>query len=234
MVRKVMGSLRNLIENLLATVAVRLCRQVPLQKKIFSYHEYPRIRERYGDFRLDRDYSDQHILGLSKESRAIRGVIVDIIHKLEQKISRVLLPGEYNTDKSYYVKLFGINPSDIVTAGIGGDMDYEWNFEVEPPEMGKFDLIVSQAMMEHLLNPYKHVADLSELLNPGGILIIHTHIPGFGYHRHPVDCVRFYPDWFEETAERLNLRVYDRYMGDLRICYTFQKSGEKEKTATLN
>ena len=89
--------------------------------------------------------------------------------------------------------------------------------------MGKFDAIVSQAMLEHLLNPYKHVVDLSQMLNPGGKLILHTHIPGFKYHRYPIDCVRFYPDWFETIAERLDLLVYDRYIGDLRICYTLQK-----------
>ena len=89
--------------------------------------------------------------------------------------------------------------------------------------MGKFDLILSQAMLEHLLNPYKHVFDLSQMLNPGGKLVLHTHIPGFNYHRFPIDCVRFYPDWFEAIAERLNLSVYDRYIGDMRICYTLEK-----------
>ena len=191
-----------------------------LQKMVFALYEYPQIKQQYGNFRLDKDYSDKHIKGLSKESGTIRGVIVNIVKNEEQKLNRVLLPGEYNTDKNQYSKLFGINVEKIVTAGIGDDMDFEWNYEEDPPEMGKFDLIISQAMLEHLLNPYKHVVDLSEMLNPGGKLILHTHIPGFIYHRYPIDCVRFFPDWFETIAERLNLSVYDRYIGDLRICYT--------------
>lgn len=223
MAKNVIVNLLNSIQNIVAEIAVRSCGQFALQKKAFSYYTYPKIRPQYGDFRLDRDYSDRHIWGLSKESGAIRGVIVDIIKKMDQKIDRVLLPGEYNADKIHYSRLFGIDASNIVTAGIGGDMDYEWNFEEEPPEMGKFDFIVSQAMMEHLLNPYKHVVDLNQTLKPGGKLIINTHVPGFHYHRYPIDCIRFYPDWFEEIAKRLNLMVIDRYIGDLRICYTFQK-----------
>lgn len=191
-----------------------------LRKIIFALYEYPQIKKQYGNFRLDKDYSEQHIKGLSKESGTIRGIIVNIVKNEEQKPNRVLLPGEYNTDKNQYSKLFDIDVEKIVTAGIGDDMDFEWNYEEDPPEMGKFDLIVSQAMLEHLLNPYKHVVDLSEMLNPGGKLILHTHIPGFVYHRYPIDCVRFFPDWFETVAERLNLSVYDRYIGDLRICYT--------------
>ena len=191
-----------------------------LQKMVFALYEYPQIKQQYGNFRLDKDYSDKHIKGLSKESGTIRGVIVNIVKNEEQKLNRVLLPGEYNTDKNQYSKLFDIDVEKIVTAGIGDDMDFEWNYEEDPPEMGKFDLIISQAMLEHLLNPYKHVVDLSEMLNPGGKLILHTHIPGFIYHRYPIDCVRFFPDWFETIAERLNLSVYDRYIGDLRICYT--------------
>jgi len=226
---KVVGSIIKLVENLLAHIAVRLCRQIVLQKKLFSYYEYPKIRLLYGDFRLDRDYSDQHIWGLSKESRAIRGEIVNIVKKVEQKIDRVLLPGEYNADKNYFSKLFGIDVGNIVTAGIGGDVNYEWDFDEEPPEMGKFDFILSQAMLEHLLNPYRHVAELSQMLNPGGRLIIHTVMPGFWYHRYPIDCVRFYPDWFEKIAERLNLLVCDRYIGGLRICYTLQKSEKANK-----
>ena len=197
-----------------------------LQKIVFALYEYPQIKKQYGNFSLDQDYSDKHIKGLSKESGTIRGVIVNIVKNEEQKLNRVLLPGEYNTDKNQYSKLFGIDVENIVTAGIGDDMDFQWNYEEEPPEMGKFDLIISQAMLEHLLNPYKHVVDLSKMLNPGRKLILHTHIPGFPYHRYPIDCVRFFPDWFETVAERLNLLVYDRYIGDLRICYTLHKVRE--------
>ena len=197
-----------------------------LRKMLFALYEYPQIKKQYGDFCLDKDYSEQHIKGLSKESGTIRGVIVNIVKNGEQNLNRVLLPGEYNTDKIHYCKLLNLDSEKIVTAGIGDDMDFEWDYEQDPPEMGKFDLIVSQAMLEHLIDPFKHVVDLSQMLNPGGKLILHTHVPGFAYHRYPIDCVRFFPDWFETVAERLDLSVSDRYIGDLRICYTLQKTNK--------
>lgn len=221
--KKIITRFKDSTENFAAKIAVHLCSQMVLQKKAFAYYDYPRLKKQYGDFNLDKDYSNKHIMGLSKESGIIRGVIVNIIEKAEQNINRVLLPGEYISDKSHYSTLFSIDNSNIVTAGIG-DVDYDWNFEDDPPSMGKFDLIVTQAMLEHLLNPYKHVVELSQILNPGGLLIIHTHIPGFAYHRYPVDCIRFYPDWFEEMAIRLDMSVFDRYIGDLRVCYTLQQT----------
>lgn len=214
---------RQMVGTSIARLAVRTCRQVPLEKVAFAHYAYPKIKNVYGDFRLDENYSTMHISGLEKESGNIRGVIVLTIRKTAHDVTHVLLPGEYNRDKKFYAELFEIDESNITTAGVGSDMDYEWDYENDPPEMGTFDYIVSQAMLEHLLNPYKHVQDSARMLKDGGYMILHTHIPGFPYHRHPIDCVRFFPDWFEKTAERLGLEVYDRYIGDLCISYTFRK-----------
>jgi len=184
----------------------------------------PRFEREYGDFQYGQDFSSLHVTGLAKESRTIRGVIVAQIAEFAPDPSRVLLAGEYNRDKSYYVDLFARPNVELTTAGIGGDMDFEWDYEFDPPGMnGEFDLAISQAMLEHLLNPYKHLSDLAGLLDKNGVLIAHTHVPGFPYHRFPVDCVRFFPDWFEESAKRLDLVVLGKHVGDLRICYAFQK-----------
>ena len=83
--------------------------------------------------------------------------------------------------------------------------------------MGQFDLIISQAILEHLLNPYKHMYDLASLLAPKGFLIIHTVCPGHPYHRHPIDACRFYPDWFEEIAKRLNLNIIKKRIKDNKL-----------------
>jgi 2-polyprenyl-3-methyl-5-hydroxy-6-metoxy-1,4-benzoquinol methylase len=100
-----------------------------------------------------------------------------------------------------------------------------WNFEHDcPGGLGPFSLIISQAMIEHLLEPYKHLRDLFSTLDAGGSMIIHTVTPGFEYHRYPVDCFRFYPDWFEEVADRLGATVTGRFVGDLRILYQFTKA----------
>lgn len=80
-------------------------------------------------------------------------------------------------------------------------------------------------MMEHLVDPYKHMKDLSSLLEEEGYLIVHTVMPGFMYHRHPVDTIRFFPDWFEEVAskKRLNLKIVSKYVRDFHIFYMYKK-----------
>lgn len=177
----------------------------------------------YGNFNYEKDYSKQTIHNLQKESGWIRGEIVKSVKEIAEPITSVLLPGEYNRNKNIYSDLLNIDSTDVITAGLDKDVDFIWNFENDPPDFGRFDLIISQAMLEHLIDPYKHVRDLYNSLNKNGHMILHTVIPGFPYHRYPIDCMRFFPDWFEEVAKRLKLEVKDRYIGELRILYRFKR-----------
>lgn len=117
-----------------------------------------------------------------------------------------------------------LKAKEVITAGLI-DCDYRWDYMDDPPKdlPRDFDLIFSQAMFEHLLNPYKHLSDLIHLLVPGGHLIIHTHIPGMSYHRYPIDTLRYHPDWFEECAKKLNVTVIRRNQRSEDIFYMFQK-----------
>jgi SAM-dependent methyltransferase len=182
-----------------------------------------RFTEHYGDFHLDADYSRLEISGLAKESGCIRGEIVNSIQNITAPLKSVLLPGENNAVKDAYAALFKLPSSSITTAGISEHVDFKWNFEQDPPRMGLFDCIVSQAMLEHLINPYKHVCDLYSLLESGGSLILHTVIPGFDYHRYPIDCMRFFPDWFQVTADRLGASIVGKCIYEMRILYHLQK-----------
>lgn len=181
----------------------------------------------YGVFTRPDMISSTPIWGLAKESGAIRREIVHFVDALalHHSVVPLLLPGEYKRVTPAYTEWLGIDATQVVTAGLGGDVDVDWNFEEDPPAgIGPFSLIVSQAMIEHLLDPYKHIRDLYSLLDDGGSMIIHTVTPGFKYHRHPVDCCRFFPDWFEAAGDRLGAQVTGRFVGDLRILYQFTKS----------
>jgi len=102
-------------------------------------------------------------------------------------------------------------------------VDYYWNFENDCPIHEKYSLIISQAMLEHLINPYKHISDLANLLENGGHLIVHSVLPLYQYHRYPIDCLRFFPDWFEEVAKRLELEIVDKYIRLSHITYKYKK-----------
>lgn len=183
-----------------------------------------RFAELYGDFHFGRSFDRHAIKGLAQESGKIYGAIVKFLNEIPEPITNMLLPGENNAVKPVYASLLKVDQSRIVTAGVLSDMDVQWNFEQDPPAIGPFDCIVSQSMLEHLIDPYKHVRDCVALLRPGGHLILHTMMPGFNYHRYPVDCFRFYPDWFEEIAQRLGLQVHDKYIHNSRITYKFRKT----------
>lgn len=183
-----------------------------------------RFAELYGDFRFGESFRKFAIKGLAQESGKIHGAIVQFLREIPEPLARVFLPGENNAVKPVYARLLEVSESDIVTGGILSDMDVNWDFEHRPPAIGPFDCIVSQSMLEHLIDPYRHVRDCVGLLRPGGWLIIHTMMPGFIYHRYPVDCLRFYPDWFEEVAQRLGLEVADKHIRNSRITYKFRKA----------
>jgi len=197
-------------------------------QRLIGLKTNPRFEELYGDFELDRSFRGKTIEGLEQESGKIYGGIIDFLESLkslEQPISRVLLAGDNNVAKPVYSHILGVGDSAILTAGIMDDMDYQWDYNEAPPaDIGLFDCVISQSMYEHLIDPYKHFKDSLELLNDGGVLIIHTMMPGFNYHRYPVDCFRFYPDWFEVLAEKHGLTVLRKHIRNCRITYALQKS----------
>ena len=195
--------------------------------KAIAYKNTKQFVLHYGKFsRLDD--GGRLSVPLDNESQTLYVEIVEMILALPSNPKRVLFTGESNSNKEKIREYFPsqLNNAELVTAGLDGDVDFNWDFEKEPPKIGAFSLIISQAMIEHLINPYKHLKDLSEYLEKDGRLIIHTEMPGFQYHRHPIDALRFYPDWFEEIAKpnRLNLQIEKKYIRDFHIFYMYKKN----------
>jgi len=169
--------------------------------------------------RFDKTNYEDHKMLVPNETHVLEGEVVAWILEANGP-NRILLAGETNKVKPYIEQVLKGN---VFTAGLE-DVDYIWNFEDDPPtEIGKFNLIVSQATLEHLLNPYKHFSDLTSLLQPKGYLILHSVSPGFPYHRYPIDACRFFPDWFEETAKKLNLTVVKKREKYMHLFYMLQK-----------
>ena len=181
--------------------------------------DFRRWEELYGAF--DRKEYQQFLIdGLPSESSVYHGEIIQWARELHPKC--LLFAGENKETAKRLQEI--IEAEKVYTAGLG-ETDFQWNFEHDPPTIEEdADLIISQAILEHLLNPYKHVEDLSKLLQPGGHLILHTVMPGFLYHRHPIDAVRFFPDWFEEIALRMHMQPVRKRINDKHIYYMYQKS----------
>jgi len=177
----------------------------------------------YGDFHRGRDLRDHRLSNPTSEGGSILGEVVYFARSVELGKRMVLFAGDRNDVKAVWAPFF---PNEqMATCGIH-EMDHYWNFEGPPPESltsTKFGLIISQAMIEHLIDPFKHISDLASLLDRGGELIIHSVLPGFFYHRVPIDCFRFYPDWFETVASRLGLVVVEKQIAVFSITYKLQK-----------
>jgi SAM-dependent methyltransferase len=173
----------------------------------------------YGHF--DKvNYNKYTLVDLPNESTFYSGESIKWIKDIGNPNARILLAG----DNRKVAELLGkaVNVVNIYTTGIIEDVDFKWDFEDKIPEIGKFDVIVSQVMLEHLLNPYKHLCDLLSMLTQEGYLIIQTVCPGYPYHRYPVDTLRFYPDWFEEVGKKLKLTVIHRRVKNNNIFYMYQ------------
>lgn len=182
------------------------------------------LARQYGDLQLDVDWKALSVANIGNESNQVFGLVAKTIREIDRPIRSMLLAGEDKSAVSTYASIANIPPEHITTAGLHDGSDYNWNFENAAPAMDPFDCIVSHAILEHLIDPYKHIQDLCGLLQPRGHLVVFTVAPGFPYHRHPIDCMRFFPDWFETVADRLELSVKDRFFGDERIMYRFQVS----------
>lgn len=204
-------------------------RRVPnwMLREEFCRRQEVSIRISAGDlgFINGGDFESMSVSGIQSESGIVVGEVAHLLKQKSKPTHSLLLVGDRNSAKSVYSQVSGVPELSISTAGLHDDMDYPWNFEEKnPEEMEPVDLIVSQAMLEHLVDPYKHINDLIGLLKPGGFLIVHTVMPGFHYHRYPIDCFRFYPDWFEEVANRNNVEIVDRLIGiNSYIVYCFKK-----------
>jgi SAM-dependent methyltransferase len=181
------------------------------------------LARQFGDLRSDAEWKSLSVKGLENESNQISGLVVQTIRDIGEPAESMLLAGEAAAAKPVYAAIANMVQEKIRTAGLHADADHRWDFEQSPPEMGRFNCIVSYAILEHLIDPYRHVRDLCELLEPGGHLVIFTVSPGFPYHRHPIECMRFFPDWFETVADRTGMEIVDRFYGSERVMYRFRK-----------
>jgi hypothetical protein len=185
------------------------------------------VERAYGEILPDADgFDDEVITDTASESNKISGAIAHAIRSVAKPADLFFLPGERRSARAAYSLISGVPADRILTAGWHEDMDFRWNFEADPPQqIPEVDLIASQAIIEHLVDPVKHLKDCYGLLKPGGHMIFSTVIPGFQYHRYPIDCLRFFPDWFEEVARILGAEIALRCVSRTTalIAYTLRK-----------
>jgi SAM-dependent methyltransferase len=113
----------------------------------------------------------------------------------------------------------------------GSNMTYKadicsQNIKAEVPDT--FEVVVCQALFEHLFDPVQALKNMVELIDKEGFIFIHTHpVPGIPYHAHPRDYLRYFPDWFEDATKYINgLTMLELYNNKSSIFIAYKVKNE--------
>jgi len=91
------------------------------------------------------------------------------------------------------------------------------------PITKKYNIIINQATLEHVYNPFQAMLNLANSLDTGGILVSHTHPPSQEYHQYPRDYFRFMIDWWIDLPKYIPqielLEVYMHNNAHVFSCY---------------
>ena len=119
---------------------------------------------------------------------------------------KVLCVGEQSQDFKKLFKQY-FPEATPVTLDIEGDPDIKCDVCLSIPTEELFDYVFCQAVLEHVVAPTVAIKNLFDVCKPGAIGVFHTHPPGYGVHRHPVDCWRMMYDTPNVIAEYLGLEL---------------------------
>lgn len=198
-------------------------RVLHLGLRIMSRFWIPVLEDGYGSFDpgvpRHRRYVVRNLTGCLYE---------DLVHWLLPYSSgkSMLFAGEPSAIKNELMSIFSAN--SVTTTGLE-ESDVVWDFEQPAPfQKMSFDIVYSQAMLEHLVNPFEHLLALISLVKPGGYVAVTSASFLFPYHRTPVHTVNVMPDLIEIAAERTNMVVVKKryFLGN--IAYLLMKVDAKE------
>jgi SAM-dependent methyltransferase len=171
--------------------------------------------------------SDFSFLKLDNVSGGISNVLISMAIKHEPKASKnwLLVSEPYGTGailKNHLSSKYMVERDcDEIDSVLGRDWNSgEFDFDLCRPNATleisrKFDLIIAQALLEHVFDPVELLRNLIPLLNPNvtpneaGILVIHTNNPLMPLHRWPVDTLRYHDDWFILVQQYLPLTLLE-------------------------
>lgn len=110
----------------------------------------------------------------------------------------VLEVGSYDVNGSVRPTVLALEPASYTgvdqSAGPGVDQVVSAVDLVAKFGAGSFDVVISTEMLEHVEDWRPIVAEMVNVLAPGGLLVLTTRSPGFPYHPYPVDTWRYTVD----------------------------------------
>ena len=172
--------------------------KMPVRNLSTGYHG---IQKQWWDAHLNKEKKNPTVL-LVSESNNVKDDFLK--HYPNWNIELIDLYPDINTEKSSH----NVIVDDICSLK-------------NPLQENKYDLIINQATLEHVYNPFQAMSNLLSSLNTRGILITHTHPPSFEYHRYPSDYFRFMKDWWLELHRYIsNIELLEFLMWENRHVFT--------------
>jgi len=145
------------------------------------------------------------------------------------KSINVLLVGDNNTSKKEFnlvYKNWNIETTDLYV-DLKNNVNCDIVFDTCSRETKldqKYDLIINQANLEHMYDPFQAMYNLVHALKKDGILLTHTHPPAMPYHAYPRDYFRFMKDWWYDLPNYIkDIELYELYSYNNEHVFTMYK-----------
>jgi hypothetical protein len=155
------------------------------------------------------------------------GVLLDYIEQFKTKDAKtmLLIAESFEAAKELNKAFSWAEISNLVDYSdkkLGSDYDIDLN--IKQNFESKYAIILSQALLEHICNPFMAIENFADLLHDGGLIVLHTYNYKIPYHAYPIDCVRFYRVWFYNLPNYLPIKV-QFLEADVHMFCVYKKEG---------
>ena len=151
------------------------------------------------------DLSEDHptYIEAPNTSGGIHGTLIQYIKRHYQPGDSLLLAGENENVIPifrYYLPELGT----IDNLGYSGDRDCEYfDLNLIRGFTPTYNICFSQAVLEHVCMPNNVIQNLADYTLEDGYIVLHTHNQCRPYHPYPIDCLRFFMDFFVDLQNYL-------------------------------
>lgn len=164
-------------------------------------------------FNFKEFYGMEHFIQAPNLSGGFHGVSFAQIKKYFKPDNHILLiaeqPKVFPTFKAHFPS------ATVFNIGFEGQHGEEYVLDLNKDHcfVNDFDIVFSQALLEHICNPFQAIKNMSKLCKNGGHIVIHTVNSQMPLHRYPIDCLRFFEDWFKDICNYLPIELveYDEW-----------------------
>ena len=130
--------------------------------------------------------------------------------------------------EKYGIELPEITSIEDILNKTWTSQEYDYDLCVYPVMQNppKYQAVLHQSLLEHVVDPVSVIKNLNDFLVPGGIQVIQTVNIYCSLHRYPIDCLRFFPDFFENLEKYIAVKCITTFMENGSIYAVLENTSE--------